>query len=115
MRRPLLAALVLTVASSVGCGSGSSAGGNSINAAEFGRSCLAASECVPVYSGTLGCCGSGCPNAAINASSYSLYEADVTASLPACDNGSLPCPELDATGCGVDVACTYGVCEITSR
>jgi hypothetical protein len=67
-----------------------------------------------VYSGTLGCCGSGCPNAAINASSYSLYEADVTASLPAC-YGSPPCADLDATACGVGVACTYGVCEITSR
>jgi hypothetical protein len=93
-----------------GCGGGEV---HAIIVSAYSQTCSKDSDCVPVYQGTLGCCGPGCANAAINQSSYVDYLSDVSAREPAC-YGEDPCALLDDVVCKASAACRGGVCEFVA-
>jgi hypothetical protein len=97
--------LIVIVAAVGGCGSSN----HSISAAEFQRSCSADSDCVPVYEGTLGCCGGACPNSAINQMSQAAYESAMSSRTPTCTT-VLPCPFFSSVTCKSGATCANGTC-----
>ncbi len=105
LRRLILAVLLS------GCGGGGETHVFIVSA--YSQTCSQDSDCVPVYQGTLGCCGPGCANAAINQSSYVDYLSDVSAREPAC-YGEDPCALLDDVVCKASAACRGGVCEFVA-
>src|SRR6476620_2613736 len=72
---------------------------HTIKASAYNRRCSTDQDCVPVFEGTIGCCGPSCPNTAINASDQPRYTADVNARRPIC-NPQPPCPLFTAELCG---------------
>lgn len=81
---------------------------HSISTSEFQRSCSVDADCVPVYEGTLTCCGLGeCPNAAINQSSFTAYKSTAAARKPTCDG--VPCLAITIL-CKSAAVCTGGTC-----
>lgn len=107
--RPLRS-LILAVLLS-GCGGGGET--HVIIASAYSQTCSKDSDCVAVYQGTLGCCGPGCSNSAINQSSYTAYLSDVSAREPAC-SGVDPCALFDNAVCSASAACQEGVCEFVA-
>ena len=108
MNRILIACLF------VGAFGGCNSESHSIAASEFQQSCAADSDCVPVYEGTIGCCGVGnCPNAAVNRVGYSSYETAVSKRIPTC-SPPRPCPFLSQTEiaieCHAGAICSNGTC-----
>jgi hypothetical protein len=99
-------ALVLFAVWFAGCG-GSVA--PSISASEFQSNCSVDTDCVDVCVGSLGCCGCGCPNAAINQASYPAYQSAFSAREPRCEP-ALPCPAFWSEGCRTGAVCTNGTC-----
>ena len=98
-------ALILVLMVGGGC---TSAVAHSISTSEFQRSCSVDSDCVPVYEGTLTCCGLGeCPNAAINQLSYTAYKSTAASRKPTC-NG-VPCLAITII-CKSAAICTGGTC-----
>jgi hypothetical protein len=81
---------------------------HSIEASEFQRSCSVDSDCVAIYEGTIGCCGLGCPNAAVNQVGYSAYETAVSTRTPTCSPRP-PC-NYSRPVCRGGVACSNGTC-----
>jgi hypothetical protein len=105
LRWPLKHALILVLMVGGGC---TSAVAHSISTSEFQRSCSVDSDCVPVYEGTLTCCGLGeCPNAAINQLSYTAYKSSAASRKPTCDG--VPCLAITIT-CKSAAICTGGTC-----
>jgi hypothetical protein len=111
MRSRCLISLAL-VGSLLACSGASDGGGGggtggTITASSYDQSCQADTDCVPIFAGTVTCCG-GCPNAAINASDESKYENDLTADHPNVCNGACP-----AIACApVTAICTAGQCTL---
>src|SRR6478752_6318231 len=91
-------------------GSCHSDGNHRIAASEFQQSCTVASDCVPVYEGTLSCCGGSCPNAAVNQVGYSAYESARESRTPTC-NPQPPCPATDVA-CIAGATCSNGTCVV---
>jgi len=93
-----------------GCGS-DGGGGHAIDTSKYSRACVADSDCVAVYQGTLTCCGGGCPNTAIAASEYAGYAGAFAASVPTC-NPQPPCGNPTAI-CGDKAAlCVGSLCTL---
>jgi hypothetical protein len=87
---------------------------HAVRATDYDRACVRDSDCVLVAEGTIGCCGIGCPNAAIATSAQATYQADVSARTPIC-TPSPPCVAIASTGdlCGDPVAaCVDGSCAM---
>jgi len=109
MNRILIACLL------VGAFGGCNSDTHTIAASEFQQSCSADSDCVPVYQGTIGCCGVGgsCPNAAVNQVGYSAYESAVANRIPTC-SPARPCALLTsadiAIACRAGAICSNGTC-----
>jgi len=83
----------------------------SVSACEFNRSCTVDSDCVPVYEGTLGCCGPGCSNSAINTASYGAYQSAVAGREPTCST-AFPCAQLTDAICRSGAVCAGGTCQL---
>jgi len=92
--------------------SGGSGENHSIAASEFQQSCTVDSDCVPVFQGTLSCCGGSCPNAAVNQVGYSAYESAVAIRTPTC-NPEPPCAVTDVF-CKSAAICAGGTCAFTT-
>jgi hypothetical protein len=91
------------------CGSSSSPATHEIAAMSYARNCASVADCFAVYEGPVGCCGGGCPNAAIRADALAKYTSDFVAAEH-CDVQP-PCAVGGA--CGTDrVACVSGVCQL---
>jgi hypothetical protein len=86
---------------------------HAVRASDYDRACLRDSDCILVTEGTVGCCGFGCPNAAIASSAQAAYQADVVARATVC-NPRLYCPSLQGVDlCGDPAAtCVDSVCEM---
>jgi hypothetical protein len=82
----------------------------SITASEFQQSCTVASDCVPVYEGTLSCCGGSCPNAAVNQVGHDAYEVALASRTPVC-NPEPPCAALTDVICQSGAICENGTCK----
>jgi hypothetical protein len=86
--------------------------GGSIDAGLYEHRCAADTDCVAVHSGELCQTCGGCPNAAINASALSAYEADARAISDTCP------PKLGTStvACAACLAptpvCSAGVCAL---
>jgi hypothetical protein len=105
LRWPLKHALILVLMVGGGC---TSAVTHSISTSEFQRSCSVDSDCVPVYEGTLTCCGLGeCPNDAINQFSYTAYKSTAASRKPSCEG--VPCLAITII-CKSAAICTGGTC-----
>jgi hypothetical protein len=91
--------------------SGCSTSDHSITASEYSRSCSASSDCIAIYQGTLGCCGSeSCPNAAISNRDSAKYMSDYDARIPTCSPPP-PCALLPLPGsCTGSASCENGSC-----
>jgi hypothetical protein len=81
-----------------------------IAASEFPRGCSVDSDCAAVYEGMLTCCGGGCPNAAINQTSLSAYEAAASSRTPTCSPAP-PCASISLMNCPGTVRCVSGTCN----
>jgi len=103
MKRTLI--LPWLIAAISGCNSG---GNHSIAASEFQQSCSVDSDCVPVYEGTLGCCGA-CANAAVNQVGYTAYQKAASDRRPTC-NVQPPCPAFTDVLCKAGAICSNGTC-----
>jgi hypothetical protein len=87
------------------CGSSSPTATHEIAAKSYARDCASVADCVAVYEGPVGCCGGGCPNAAIRADALPKYTSDEHCTVQP------PCPVGGA--CATDrVACVSGVCQL---
>ena len=100
--------LVLLAAWFAGCGGAVS---HTISASEFQDTCSVDTDCTDVCVGSLGCCGCGCPNAAINQASYPAYESAFSSREPHCDP-ALPCAALTTEECRTGAMCTNGTCVL---
>jgi hypothetical protein len=84
--------------------------GGSVDARQYEQRCTVDADCVAVHSGELCQTCGGCPNAAINASAKSDYDADVKAISATCP------PKLGTVECAACFAptpvCTAGVCAL---
>lgn len=94
------------------CGGGSG-GDHSIGTAKYDKTCVGDSDCVAVYQGELGCCGGGCPNAAIAATGYAQYLQDVAANQPVC-NPAPPCAATPGACQTVTALCVGSLCTAAS-
>jgi len=90
-----------------GCGGGGTT--HSIAASEFQVSCSIDADCVSVYEGTIGCCGGGCPNAAINKASTTAYDAALASRTPQCSPAP-PCADFARPICPTAAICDNGTC-----
>lgn len=90
-------------------GSCHSESNHSIAASEFQQTCTVASDCTPVYEGTLNCCGGGCPNAAVNQVGYEAYWSAYESRTPTC-NPQPPCAPAGALACRSVATCLNGTC-----
>jgi hypothetical protein len=109
--RGLIGALLLSFVAVAGCGSSSpSSGTHEIAAKNYASNCASVADCFAVYEGPIGCCGGGCPNAAIRADALPKYTTDFDHAAPTC-NPPPPCdpPSPCATG---RIACVSGVCAL---
>ncbi len=104
-----LALVLLTACSGSGSGQPGQTG-QTISASSYDQECTKPSDCVPIATGLVTCCGfDGCDNAAINKSDESKYEADLEADHPANCTG-VACPEI---ACETSpVGCVGGKCKI---
>ena len=104
-----MGALLLLLCFAAACsGSSSSDPPHTISANNYSRACTSVADCFPVYEGTLGCCGPGCPNTAIRADLATQY-------MTASDNAAKctiqpPCASPGA--CAGRVECVAGVCQL---
>jgi hypothetical protein len=98
--------IFLVLAAVGGCGASAT---HSVTASDFQQSCSVDSDCVAVYEGTLGCCGPGCPNAAINQTSHAAYDSTVSSRTPTCSPAD-PCVGLTAVICRAGAVCANGTC-----
>jgi len=101
MRFGLAAALILGA---------SCASKHAVTAKSYARNCATVADCVAVYEGPIGCCGGGCPNAAIRADALADYTSDVFAAAPTC-NPPPPCAAPLPCDTG-RVACVAAVCTL---
>ena len=99
----------------LGCSGSSSdgSGDRTISTAKYERACSVDADCAPVYEGSIGCCGGGCANAAINVASRALYLQDLEARVPVC-NPAPPCAPLNDQVCGASATCQSHVCTFVS-
>jgi hypothetical protein len=105
-------AVALALGLLVACGGsgGDSGGGGTVLASSFDQSCSKASDCVPVYSGAVVCCGGACDGAAINKSDEAKYEAAVMAARAQLDCTGVPCSDI---ACAIPTAtCESGKCVV---
>jgi hypothetical protein len=114
MRRQLGLAAVLGLAlglaaSPLACGS---ADNHTVMASAYVRNCMSDPDCVPIFEGTLTCCGAGCPNTAINVKDETHYETDVAVRTPRC-SVQPPCPLTNAQVCGSQARCIAGFCQLS--
>jgi hypothetical protein len=84
---------------------------HAVHASDYERACASSSDCVPVYEGSIGCCGGGEPNTAITKTSGAAYQKDFAARAPECE--PTPC-EAPAVGTAYAI-CTQSVCELLRR
>jgi hypothetical protein len=102
-------ALALTLA---GCGGAAAPPSHLIEAKNYDRSCASVADCVPIFEGTLGCCGLGatCPNAAISADALPKYASDAqrasTCMVPSA------CPDIIIRCAAGRITCTEGTCAL---
>jgi hypothetical protein len=99
--------LVLSLLLFAACGRGNN---HTLSASNYVRTCVEAIDCVPVYEGTVGCCGLGptCPNTAIRADELPRYMSDADEASK-CD---VQPPCLPGGACAGRIACTNGVCVL---
>jgi hypothetical protein len=84
---------------------------HTLSAKNYVRTCVDVIDCVPVYEGTVGCCGisTTCPNTAIRADQLPKYMSDADGASK-CD---VQPPCLGGRACaGGRIACANGVCEL---
>jgi hypothetical protein len=74
---------------------------------DYTHSCT---DCLAVYVGPIGCCGIGCPNAAINVSAQPQYMTDLASRTPNCFPGSA-CISTGPCTNG-RIACENGTCVL---
>jgi hypothetical protein len=79
----------------VGCGSTADGESHHVSA-NYDRKCASVADCVPVFEGTVGCCGLAltCPNTAIRADALAQYmsaaeRASKCAVQPPCPSGGM--------------------------
>jgi hypothetical protein len=84
---------------------------SSISAADYPNTCATVDDCVSVYQGALGCCGTPCPNTTISASAEARYKAELLGRTPFC-NPPPPCLPLGGTMCPGRVDCQNGQCVL---
>jgi len=96
----------------VGCGSPAGTESHHISA-NYDRACASVADCVPVFEGTVGCCGLSltCPNTAIRADALAKYMSDAE-SASKCDIQP-PCPPGGMCTSG-RVVCQAGTCSLES-
>lgn len=87
------------------CGSGTPS--HTVDTKGYSLSCTSVADCFAVYAGPVGCCGGGCPNAAIRAVDLQRYmsaldQAAKCSVQPPC----LPPP----SNCDGRLSCNNGVC-----
>lgn len=78
-------------------------------ASDYDQTCQQDSDCVAIFQGELGCCGGGCPNAAISRANYGKYQMDVASRQQRCDPAP-PCIGVTCFPCSA--ACVAGRCAI---
>jgi len=93
----------------VACGGGD--GDHSIDTSRYSRGCSVDADCVGVYQGTLGCCGGGCPNAAIAVTDHDAYVAALAAQTPMC-NPAPPCADQTVACEQKSALCVGGMCTL---
>ena len=108
MRRQSFRGALLLLTSILGCDAS-----HTVAVSPSQRVCSTDSDCVPVYEGTLGCCGPGCANAAINKTSYAGYQATIASRAPTCTPPP-PCAGLSDQLCKAGAVCRNGTCEFAS-
>jgi hypothetical protein len=82
---------------------------HTVAAKNYANNCASVADCFAVYEGPVGCCGGGCPNAAIRADAVPKYTSDFNTATPVCN----PRPPCAAPGLGCNdgrVACVSGAC-----
>jgi hypothetical protein len=104
--RALAGVSFLSLLALAACGSSSS---HEIAAKSYARNCASVADCFAVYEGAVGCCGGGCPNAAIRADAVPKYTSDFAAAEH-CDVQP-PCAVGGQCATG-RVACVSSVCQL---
>lgn len=69
--------MLLAVLLPYGATCGSSSPSHVLAAKNYDRKCTTVADCVPIFEGTVGCCGPGCPNTAISAASLPKFMSDL--------------------------------------
>jgi hypothetical protein len=94
----------------VGCGSTAGTESHHISA-NYDRACASVADCVPVFEGTVGCCGLSltCPNTAIRADALAKYMSDAERASK-CDIQP-PCPSGPMCASG-RIVCQAGACAL---
>ena len=108
--RILVGALLFSIVAVAACGSSSPPSGTTeIAAKNYARNCASVADCFAVYEGPVGCCGGGCPNAAIRADAVAKYTSDFVAA----EHCDVQPPCFVGGACATDrVACVSGVCQL---
>src|SRR5471030_1412652 len=74
--RDLVGALLFSLVAVAACGSSSPSATHAVAAKNYPGNCASVADCFAVYEGPVGCCGGGCPNAAIRADALPKYTSD---------------------------------------
>jgi hypothetical protein len=82
-----------------------------VSTASYPKTCATVGDCVSVYEGPLGCCGTPCPNSVISASAEAAYKAELAGHTPSCFPIP-PCPPPVGTMCTGRVDCQDGMCVL---
>src|SRR5256885_6776255 len=112
MRHLFFCGALVLMTSVLGCSTSPSTSLHTVAVSASDQACSSDSDCVPVFEGTVGCCG-GCANAAINKAAYPGYQAAIAASVPICDPAP-PCAFLSDAICKAGAICRGGMCAFSS-